>query len=111
VIRIGESRNLIEGSFLGSFLKRIERNEYKKSPHEFLIKREMSLLLPSGISLKSYSLVTSREASLDELTNRYIMINFDANNNRNNNNENRGSDIIFNDLVDTPAVLQSIDEG
>ena len=88
IIRIGRERALDEGSFIGA-----EQNNH------FGIAR---LLLPNGIEIRSYSLVSSSESLVEDLLRRVVRIESSA------PMYNTTVDLVSQDLKDVPSLLHYI---
>jgi hypothetical protein len=129
IVRIGAVRALLEGSYSSSLSKNSDMHEFEitndklvrfnnvKRPtnnttnqvgmtfHESDINRQDCLLLSSGIEIRSYSIISSGEASFDQLIDRCVSIKvapvpYDP-----------SVDLVSQDLKVSPAVLAAIDKG
>ena len=89
IIRIGKERALDEGSFIGT----AKQNDHFGTAR---------LLLPSGIEIRSYSLVSCSESLMEDLLQRVVRIEssaplYDAT-----------VDLVSQDLKDVPSLLHYI---
>lgn len=95
VVRLGEAMNLISGTF--------NRNTSKQDDTTSGIASFVSL--PCGLTIRSYSLNSAREATVIELVDRYVVTD-------NPPFVHTGKwDLVASDLAATPAVLKQIDTG
>jgi hypothetical protein len=124
IFRLGEPRALMEGSFSHgvkitnskshhhspksqsqSLGRKVNQSETIKEEEELRRKNLPYLLLDCGVEIRSYSLVTCKEATSQSLLDRSVTISsapipYDPK-----------VDLVANDLKVTPAVLSAVDQG
>ncbi len=124
IFRLGVSRSLVEGSFIGKDEEKAKalrnnqssqlqsRQQQRQHREENFIQEELErkgklpyLLLDCGVEIRSYSLVTSKEATAKSLLSRSLSITsapipYDPK-----------VDLVAADLKVTPAVLNAIDHA
>lgn len=115
IVRLGEPRALQEGQFFGG-VKASKRKKPKKSkkaeatdelqPLADAKKKKLPfILLDCGLEIRSYSLVTCMESSMEALSARSVSITSAP------NPYDPKADLVAEDLRVTPAVLSAIDRA
>ncbi len=109
IVRLGQPRALLEGSFLGLTIKKSKSKRKKRTGEngkEIISSRKgqpSCILLDCGVEIRSYSLVSCMESTMEALCRRSVTITsapipFDPK-----------ADLVAEDLKVTPAVLAAID--